>query len=150
MSAAELGQMLLQWGAAGWNQGLVTVQRVRESKKNKGRKRVLWQRGVKAYWAGRGKGSGKGKEEDKEAVAYPDAPGRKSPAEEANAYAAKWWPGFGEPVDEKENDEKEEEEEEEEEDCKVIEPLVKHHKGPEHDPEGGSGGGSSLFAVFGP
>ena len=40
--------------------------------------------------------------------------------------------------------------EEEEEDCKVIEPLVKHHKGPEHDPEGGSGGGSSLFAVFGP
>ena len=69
-------------------------------------------------------------------------------AEEANAYAAKWWPGFVEPVDEKENDEKEEEEEEE--DCKVIEPLVKHHKGPEHDPEGGSGGGSSLFAVFGP
>ena len=107
----------------------------------------MWQREVKAYWAGRGKGSGKGKEEDKEAVAYPDAPGRKSPAEEANAYAAKWWPGFGEPVDEKENDEKEEEEEE---DCKVIEPLVKHHKGPEHDPEGGSGGGSSLFAVFGP
>ena len=50
-------------------------------------------------------------------------------------------------MDEKENDEKEEEEEE---DCKVIEPLVKHHKGPEHDPEGGSGGGSSLFAVFGP
>lgn len=52
------------------------------------------------------------------------------------------------PVDEKENDEKEGEEEEK--DCKVIGPLVKHHKGPEHDPEGGSGAGSSLFAVFGP
>ena len=76
MSAAELGQKLLQWGAAEWNQDPVTVQRVRESKKNKGRKRVLWQRGVKAYWAG--KGSGKGKEEDKEAVAYPGAPWRKS------------------------------------------------------------------------
>ena len=37
MSAAELGQKLLQWGAAEWNQDPVTVQRVRESKKNKGK-----------------------------------------------------------------------------------------------------------------
>ena len=76
LSAAELGQKMLQWGAADWNQGSVNTYRVQKSKKNKGKKRVWWQHEVKAYHAGQGKGSGKSsKGLDQEVGAgYPDAP----------------------------------------------------------------------------
>lgn len=73
MTAEKLGQKLLQWGADDWNQGPVTTQRVQKSKKkNKGLKRPVWQREVKAYHAGKGKG--KGGHTSVEPPAVPDLP----------------------------------------------------------------------------
>ena len=123
--AAELGQKMLQWGAADWNQGSVNTYRVQKSKKNKGKKRVWWQHEVKAYHAGQGKGSGKSsKGLDQEVGAgYPDAPWWKPPTEE----------------------EKEEEDKEKEDEVEFVEPLVKKSKRDDRDDEGDSCGGVVRF-----
>ena len=77
--AEDLGAKLLTWGKAEWNHGHVTVQKVKNSKKkNKGKKRVLWQDQVKAFHRGEGKGKGKSLEVKKD-VQFPDAPWWKMP-----------------------------------------------------------------------
>ena len=121
LPAGELGQRLLQWGAADWGQGHVTSARVQKSKKNKGKKRHQWIAEVKAFHAGRGKGSSKG---------FPEAPWWKPPTEEA---------------------EKKQDQEEEEDDVQLVEPLVKKSKKDDDDEDDSfETTRSKRFCVFGP
>lgn len=73
--AKNLGEKLLRWGSAEWQQGNVSTKRVQKSKKNKGHKRTQWIAEVKAFHAGRGKGHSKGKPVVKEEPkTFPSAP----------------------------------------------------------------------------
>ena len=125
LPAAELGQRLLQWGAADWGQGPVTTTRVQKAKKkNRGTKRNQWMAEVKAFHAGRGQGSSKG---------FPGAPWWKPPTEEA-----KKKPG-------------EEEEEEEEDEVEMVEPLGKKFKKDDDDEDDSFEiMPRKRFCVFGP